>query len=185
MVVEFTGRQVEIAPALRSLAERRIGKLAKVLPGITHARVIVGAEKRRRRVEVTVHSPLVDLVANEVAGDAAAALAAVFDKLTEQAKRGKARRREATRRTPARAGARPIAARAAAADSAAEPAGDGRPRVIRTRRFVVKPMTVEEAARLVGSDGDGVLVFRDSATRRMGVLFRRRDGNLGLIEPEA
>jgi hypothetical protein len=46
-------------------------------------------------------------------------------------------------------------------------------------------MTLEEAALEMGGRPDGVLVFRDAATERMGVLFRRRDGNLGLIEPEA
>src|SRR5688572_16521550 len=158
MVVEFTGRQVEIGPAVRALAERRIGKLAKVLPGITHARVIVAAEKRRRRVEVTVHSPLVDLVANEEAADAEAAVAAVFDKLTEQAKRGKTRRREAPRRKLAR-GVAPVRP---PTSPPAPASGEGLPRVVRSRRFVVKPMTVEEAARLVGTNGDGVLVFRDS-----------------------
>jgi ribosome-associated translation inhibitor RaiA len=48
MVVEFTGRQVEIAPAVRALAERKIGKLTKVLPGITHARRRIAVLFRRR-----------------------------------------------------------------------------------------------------------------------------------------
>jgi len=59
------------------------------------------------------------------------------------------------------------------------------PRVVRTRRVAVKPMTLEEAALEMGGRTDGVLVFRDAATERVGVLFRRKDGNLGLIEPEA
>jgi ribosome hibernation promoting factor len=182
MVVEFTGRKVEIAPAVRALAERKIAKLAKVLPGITHVRVVLAAaEKRRQHAEVTVFSPLADLVANAQANDAATALGAVFDKLTEQVKRVKTRRREAPRRKTARdvAPARPVASPPGLVP------GDGRPRVIRSRRFVAKPMTLEEAALLVGRNGDGVLVFRDAATRRIGVLFRRQDGNLGLIEPEA
>ena len=74
MVVEFTGRQVEIAPAVRALAERKIGKLSRVLPGITHVLVVLSAEKRRQRAEVTVYSPLADRVATELAGDAKAAL---------------------------------------------------------------------------------------------------------------
>ena len=181
MVVEFTGRKVEIAPAVRALAERKIGKLAKVLPGITHVRVVVAAEKRRQRAEVTVYSPLADLVANEQSSDAATALGAVFDKLTAQVKRVKTRRREAPRRKLARG-----VAPAGPATSPPPPApGDGQPRVIRSRRFVAKPLTLEEAALLVGNNGDGVLVYRDAATRRIAVLFRRRDGNLGLIEPEA
>ena len=186
MVVEFTGRKVEIAAAVRALAERKINKLARVLPGITHVRVILGAEKRRHRAEVTVYSPLADLVANEQADDFATALGAVFDKLTEQVKRVKTRRREALRRQMARdvANPRALSARPAASPPAEGP-GDGPPRIIRRRRFVAKPMTLGEAALLAGNNGDGVLVFRDAATRRITVLFRRRDGNLGLIEPEA
>jgi putative sigma-54 modulation protein len=57
--------------------------------------------------------------------------------------------------------------------------------VIRNRRFAVKPMTIEEAALEVGASADGVLVFRDASTERVSVLYKRKDGNLGLIEPEA
>jgi putative sigma-54 modulation protein len=179
MVVEFTGRQVEIAPAVRSLAERKIAKLAKVLPGVTHVRVVLAAEKRRRRAEVTVNSPLADLVANALANDATTALGAVFDKLTEQVTRVKTRRREAPRRKAGRGVA-------AALPAPSPPApGDKSPRVIRSRRFVARPMTLDEAALLVGNNGDGVLVYRDLETKRISVLYRRRDGNLGLIEPEA
>ena len=53
------------------------------------------------------------------------------------------------------------------------------------RRFAVKPMTIEEAALEVGASPEGVLVFRDASTERVSVLYKRKDGNLGLIEPEA
>ena len=181
MVVEFTGRQVEIAPAVRALAERKIGKLSKVLPGITHVRVVLSAEKRRQRAEVTVSSPLADRVATELAGDAAAALGAVFDTLTEQVKRAKTRRREAPRRTMARG----VAPAGPATIAPGPPPADGGPRIIRSRRFVARPMTLEEAALLAGGNGDGVVVYRDTSTRRINVIFRRRDGNLGLVETEA
>ena len=59
------------------------------------------------------------------------------------------------------------------------------PRVIRTRAFPVKPMTLEEAAVQVGSSEQGFVIFRDSITERVSVLYRRKDGNLGLIEFEA
>ena len=49
----------------------------------------------------------------------------------------------------------------------------------------MKPMTVEEAALEVGASADGFLVFRDASTERVSVLYQRKDGNLGLIEPEA
>ena len=176
MVVEFTGRKVEIAPAIRALAERKIAKLSKVLPGITHVRVVLGADKHRQRAEVFVHSPHLELVANEVAADASVAVSTVIDKLTRQAQRHK----EKIRGGKGRASVRATPVRPAPAVPA-----EGAPRIIRRRRFVAKPMTLEEAALLVGNNGDGILVFRDAASRRITVLFRRRDGNLGLIEPEA
>src|SRR5687767_2895635 len=145
MVVEFTGRQVEIAPAVRALAERKIGKLAKVLPGITHVRVVLGADKHRQRAEVSVHSAHLDLVAYEVASDASVAVSTVVDKLTRQAQRHKEKVRGGKRRASVRATPVPPA-------KPAPPVDDG-PRVIRSRRFVAKPMTLEEAALLVANNG--------------------------------
>ena len=57
--------------------------------------------------------------------------------------------------------------------------------MIRSRRSAVKPMTLDEAALEMDGRGEGVLVFRDAATERVNVLYRRKDGHLGLIEPEA
>jgi putative sigma-54 modulation protein len=66
-----------------------------------------------------------------------------------------------------------------------EPDGAGQIRIIRARRYAVKPMSVDEAAMEVGDRRDAFLVFRNSTTEEINVLFRRPDGNLGLIEPEA
>ena len=59
------------------------------------------------------------------------------------------------------------------------------PRIIRTRRYAVKPMSIDDAAATIGDGGDAVLVFRNDANGGLTILFRRPDGNLGLIEPEA
>jgi putative sigma-54 modulation protein len=58
-------------------------------------------------------------------------------------------------------------------------------RIIRARRYAVKPMSVDEAALEVGGGDAAFLVFRNATTDTINVLFRRPDGNLGLIEPEA
>jgi len=121
-----------------------------------------------------VRSKHLDLTAAEESGDQGVSLSAVMDKLTRQAQRhvGKWRTRK----------------RAGGERARVRPRGEERepgPRVIRSRRFPVKPMTLDEAALEVGSSAEGFLVFRDAATERVSVLYRRRDGNLGLIEPEA
>jgi putative sigma-54 modulation protein len=188
MQIEYTGRQTEVTPRLRALAERRLRKLAKVLRTITRAHVILTADKHRRIAEVSVHSPQLDLTAQEQTPDMNVSLGTVFDKLESQAQKQAGKRRERKRRGPARGGdgARRGGTlwREAPADRAAARTPPG-PRLIRSRQAALKPMTVQEAVREVEASKEGLLVFRDSATERVTVLFKRKDGNLGLIEPEA
>jgi putative sigma-54 modulation protein len=174
MRIEFTGRQTEIPERLRALAERKLHKLARRLRGMTHARVMLGADKHRQVAEVTLHSRNLDLAATEVGTELRTALLAAIEKLERQALRRAERRRELKRRPAA-----PVAA------VAPPPGGDGRDvRVIRGRRSAVKPMTVEEAVLQMEGREDRPLVFRDADSEGVKVLYRRRDGNIGLIEPE-
>jgi len=177
MTIEYTGRQTEESHKLRDFAEKQLRKLQKVLPGITHVHVILTAEKHRQIAEVSVHSRNLDLTATDATGDLLSSLATVIDKLTRQAQKHMGKIKERKRRGPARR-------TAGWSGVTAGGAGEG-PRVIRSRRFVAKPMTMDEAVLEVGSSDDGLLVFRDAATERVNVLYRRKDGNLGLIEPEA
>ena len=57
------------------------------------------------------------------------------------------------------------------------------PRIVRSRRYAVKPMTPEEAMLRVEEAAEQFIVFRDAETDRVGVIYKRRDGNFGLIEP--
>ena len=59
------------------------------------------------------------------------------------------------------------------------------PRVVRSRRVVARTMSVEEAARQVDHAEEGFIVYRDGMTDHINILYRRKDGQLGLIEPEA
>jgi putative sigma-54 modulation protein len=174
MKIEFTGRQTGVPDEVRRLAERKLSKVGRLLPSLTRAHVILSADKHRQVAEVSVHSRQLDLAAVDVSNDPRLSVSGAIEKLLRQAQRQRAKRRE-----------RKGAASPRLTPAAPEP-GDGQaPRVVRSRRVAVRPMTLEEAALEMGGRADGVLVFRDPATERMGVLFRRRDGNLGLIEPEA
>jgi putative sigma-54 modulation protein len=173
--IEFTGRQTEVPAEIRRLAERKIHKLARVLPGITRAHVTVTADKHRQIAEVSIRSKHLDLTAQDESSDLGASLSTVMHKLTRQVQRHIGRLRERKRDGRDRS-------RVAGAERRA---GGPRPAVVRSRRAALRPMTLEQAALEVGSREEGVLVFRDAETERMSVLFRRRDGRLGLIEPEA
>lgn len=178
MTIEYTGRQTEVSQRIRDFAEKKLRKLQKVLPGIISIHVILTSDKHRQIAEVSVHSRALDLTATEETGDLTTSLGTVIDKLTRQAQRHMGKLKERKRRGPSRSTALWSGVLAAA------PLSEG-PRVIRSRRFVVKPMTVDEAVLEVGSNDDGFLVFRDAATEKVNVLYKRKDGNLGLIEPEA
>lgn len=175
MKIEFTGRQTEVPAAVRLLAERKLAKLARLLPGITRAHVTVTADKHRRIVEVSVHSKKVELEAEGRSNDPELSVSDAMDKLLRQAQRYVGKRREGKRGESPRVTAAALEGRAKA---------DRVPRVVRIRRFPAKPMTVDEAAIEVLGREDGFLVFRDARTERVSVLYRRKDGNLGLIEPE-
>ncbi len=182
MRIEYTGRQTEVPRELRALAEKKLRKLSRVLRGITDAHVVLAADKRRHIAEVSVHSPHLVLAATEASADPGNSLTIVIDKLTRQAQRQVGKRQERKRRGPVR-GKGPWQA---GADALPPEQGSERPRrIVKSRGFVAKPMTVEEAALEIGASGDGLLVFRNAGTERVSVLFRRRDGHLGLIEPEA
>jgi putative sigma-54 modulation protein len=159
------------------------------------AQVVLTQEKTRLHADVTLHLRGEHFLHGEGTGrDLGRALGAAIDRIDRQAQKVKEKWKDRRRdgislEKGGSAAPRPKAARATIRRAAGESArtaggGRGKPRVIRERRYAVKPMTVEDAAAEIG-DGDGaVIVFRNSGTDAVTVLFRRGDGNLGLIEPE-
>jgi putative sigma-54 modulation protein len=175
MRIEFTGRQTEVSEEIRQLAEKKLAKLAKVLHGITRVHVVLSRDKHRHIAEVTVHSSRLTLTAVEDSGDHESSLTIVVERLIKQAQRHMGKLRERKRRT----GDRAEALWSGILDTES-------PRVVHSQRFVAKPMTVDEAVMELGHAGeDGLLVFRDAGTQKVSVVYRRKDGNIGLIEPQA
>jgi len=139
------------------------------------AHVILSVTKERHTAEVTLQADHVTMFAKEETTDLYAAIDLAVEKLEHQAQKLRAKRKEHKG---------PSGARVLAADDG----GDGaetaaRPRVI-TRRVSPKPMGVDEALQTLQRTGDEFLVFTDAGSHRMAVLYRRKDGNYGLIETE-
>jgi putative sigma-54 modulation protein len=177
MKIEYTGRQTEVPAEVRRLVERKLAKLSKVLPGITTVHVVVAIDRHRQVAEMTVHSARLDLTARSASSDVRTSILDVVEKLGRQAEHARGKWQHRTKGDSARAASprRP---------PTKEAAPDLLPRIIRSARRVGKPMSLDEAALEVRHGDQGVLVFRDSATERVRVMFRRRDGHLGLIEAE-
>jgi putative sigma-54 modulation protein len=93
MKIEFTGRQTEVPADVRRLAEQKLQKLAKLLPAVTRAHVILTADKHRQVAEVSLHSRQADLAATAVTTDARLSLAAAIGKLERQADKQRTRRK--------------------------------------------------------------------------------------------
>jgi putative sigma-54 modulation protein len=177
MRIDFTGRQMEVSPDLRRYTEERLRKLSRVLRDRFGIHVILTAEKHRRIAEITLKLREHTLVGVEVTGDARSSINGALDKLERQAVRLVARRRTRKRRPkPASAVLLNILG--------VERVDHEEHRVLETERFPIKPMSVDDAIESLDSTRIGMVVFRNSETERVNVLYRRQDGNLGLIEPE-
>jgi putative sigma-54 modulation protein len=184
MRLEITGRQFPITPSARRLVEKRISRTITLLhESVISAHVVLARQRGMVRAEVTVHVSREHFLHGEGTGDdAQAALTAATAKIASQAEKLKGKWAGRKRRLTAREGAAgPDGAGAAAPVPAREPSR----RIIRARRYAVKPMSIEDAAAEIGDSSDAVIVFRNSSTDTVTVLFRRTDGHLGLIEPDA
>lgn len=185
MRLELTGRHVTISPGLRTLVD---DKLARVLRQVNDsgisAAVIVTKEKFMKVVDVALHARgerFLHAVARAETWEVA--VNAATEKLEQQARKMKGKWQQRKRR-----GTGPKARQAAVDTAASEvtlpPAPRAR-RVIRNARYPVKPMTVDEAVIELDALDASFVVFRDASTETVHVLYRRKDGQYGLIEPDA
>src|SRR5918993_739227 len=183
MRLDITGRHVTVTPALRQLITKRLATLERVLnDAAISAQVIVTKEKYRHRVEMAIHTRG-DHTLSGTAEDTSWPLAIrqATIKIEQQAKKLKgkwdSRKRQAAkvvrnRKVTSEQGSEEI-----------EPISTA-PRVIKATRYAVKPMSVDDAALLLDAGDDDFLVFRDAADDdAVTVMYRRKDGNLGLIQP--
>jgi len=166
---------------LKSYVEEKVEKLAdKYLQRSKDATVVITAEKFRRIAEITIKADNGLFTGKEETEDARSAIDLALDKLEIQARRHKQKYKH-KKKGPGQEGAFAVF-RGDVAEPGEESSG---PEIIRENRFVPKPMSVEDALFALEDGGDDFLVFRDSDTMGICVLYRRRDGNYGLIEPES
>ena len=178
MKFEYTGRHVEVSPAIRRHVEDHFKKLDHIFNGdstlSTH--VIIDVEKNRQIGEIVVNWREYTLTAKDTNADMYMALTRAMAKIEKQAV--KLKKKIIDRKQ----GARSVASVAPEPDGRIE--ATPRPaRIIPARRYAVKPMTAEEAAMRLSGEPHQFLVFRDADTQRLGVIYKRNDGNYGLIEP--
>jgi putative sigma-54 modulation protein len=178
MKFEYTGRHVDVTPALRNHVTEQFRKLDHIFDDTTaSAHVIMEVEKNRHIGEILVYWREHTLTATDTNTDMYSALTRAISKIEKQALKVKKKiidRKQNAVKT---------AVVAPQPDGRVLAASPGAPRIITARRYVVKPMTVEEATLRLSDEQNQFLVFQDADTNRVGVLYKRNDGNFGLIEP--
>ncbi len=171
------GKNVEITPALREYVEKRVGKVTKYFDKVGDISVLLTVNKGRHIVEVTV--PIqggILLRGEEATMDMYTSIDLVVEKLERQIHKQKTKLARRFRH----GGFKAEALAEIPVSEKAEVEGDYP--VVKTKRFVVKPMDVQEAIMQMNLLNHNFFVFRDSETEEVNVVYRRTDGNYGLIE---
>lgn len=176
MKFEYTGRHIDVTPAIRSHVEEHFAKLDHLFDeNHSKAHVIIEVQRGRHRAEVIVNYMNEVLTAETTLADMYQSLSRTIDKIEKQARRLKTKIIDKSHRAKKTGVVAPDL-------TPVEPAPNT-PRIINVRRYAVKPMTAEEAAMLLDDEENQFLVFRNSENERISVIYKRKDGNYGLIQP--
>lgn len=176
MKFEYTGRHIEVTPALRAHVEQHFERINHLFDGNSaRAHVIIEVERGRHRSEVIVNWRSEVLTAASSLPDMYRSLSQTIAKIEKQALRLK---KKVTDKYHKRSKASAVLG----ADGSVSPAPAG-PRIIRTRRYAIKPVTEDEAALLLTTEKNDFLVFRNAENQKLAVIYKRKDGNFGMIEP--
>lgn len=183
MTILFTGRKAHLSSDLKAFAHGKLGKLEKYLGDILDAHVILSREKNRQVAEVVVKAGSRTLTAKAEAAEFTEAIAVCADRILTQAR--KVRGRRTARRKGRGAWTGPGKESIGDLVEAARNSVGVVPEVVRMGRITVRSMTVREAVLRAQDAERPVLVFRDLASQQMVVIFRRPDGQFGLLETES
>lgn len=169
MEIIVRGKNIDVNPALRQYAEKRLAKIDRHLrQSPPTCQVTLSIEREEHVVEVTIPLNGVLLRAEERNREAFSAVDEVLDKLEKQIEKYRTRLQKRDK-----------------GDVVPEPrAGEDAPSIVRVKRFAMKPMSPEEATTQMDLLGHDFFVFANGDTGAVNVVYRRKDGNYGLIEPE-
>lgn len=177
MNLNYAGKNVEVTQALKDVTEKKLGKLDKFFQRDIIGNVTFSTEKNRKIIEVTINLPGTILRAEESSDDMYASIDKTVDILERQIRKYKTRlqKRYKNSETIRFENVVPL------------PIEDDnqKPALVKTKKFSLKPMSSEEAILQMELLRHNFFVFKDGDTDNISVVYKRNDGNYGLIEPEA
>ncbi|TBL73020.1 ribosome hibernation-promoting factor, HPF/YfiA family [Paenibacillus thalictri] len=178
MKFNIRSKQFEVTEALKDYVEKKLGKVERYFeaPPTSEVNVTLSLVKGLQAVEVTIPLPGVMLRAEERHQDMYAAVDLVVDKLERQIRKHKTK---VNRRIRQESGMRDLFK----IDTSSYHEDEDDYELVRTKRFTLKPMDIDEAILQMNMVGHNFFVFANSDTEKVNVVYKRNDGKYGLIEP--
>jgi putative sigma-54 modulation protein len=173
MAMNVRGKNIEITPALREYVEKRVGKITKYFSTLGEITVVLTVEKGRHIVEVTVPVNGILLRGEESTLDMYTSIDLVIEKLEKQIEKYKTK---LSRKLRAGSFKGELIPNIPEVETEAF-------KIVKTKRFAIKPMNVEEAVMQMNLINHDFFMFLNADTEDVNVVYRRKDGNYGLIEP--
>lgn len=177
MQTSVTFKNLEPSEHLKSYVTEKLNRFDKLLDNPAEAGVVLLVEKHRHIAEVNITGDRMSINGKEETGDMYSAIDMVLDKLEKQLKRSKQKIRE--RRASAKGQTRTIR------EEASRMAEEEPAREVKIESLEYKPMDVEEAVLQMDLTDQGFLVFTNARSSQINVLYRRKDGHYGLIQPQS
>ena len=175
MKVTVIAKNIELTQALKEIVQKKISKLEKYFEVEVEAKATLSVQKNRQIIEVTIPFNGAILRSEESTDDMYKSIDLVEDKLERQI------RKQKTRLSRKNNGSLKFAA---LNDSKVESNEDDEGSLVKVKKFGVKPMDSEEAILQMDLLGHNFFVYQDSESSKVNVVYKRKDGNYGLIEPE-
>jgi len=177
MQTSVTFKNIDPSENLKSYVSDKLDRFDKYLDNPAEANVVLTVEKFRHIAEINIAGDKLTIIGSEQTNDMYAAIDMALDKLEKQIKKSKQKIRE-------RRSASKNRNRSMLEDTDILPDEDAE-RQIKIRNIEYKPMDIEEAVLQMDLIEDNFLVFTNARSDRINVLYRRKDGHYGLIQPNS
>lgn len=177
MRMKYTGKNVEVTAALRDATEKKLARLDKYFQKDLDGSVVFSTQKKRQIIEVTINLPGTIIRAEEATDDMYASVDKAIDVLERQVRKYKTRLQKRHKNTKEISfeNVMPLA----------EEEDGEKLRLSKTKKFALKPMTTEEAIMQMELLSHDFFVYLDANTGEADVVYKRKDGDYGLLESES
>jgi putative sigma-54 modulation protein len=178
MRIIVSAKNMEMTNALKNVVEKKLSKLEKYFEPNIEAQATLSVEKNRQTIEVTIPFNGIILRGEEVNEDMYASIDLVIDKIERQIRKQKTRLERRNHTDSLRFQSISEFSEDIREDN------DNESKIVKTKRFAFKPMSTEEAVLQMEMLGHNFFVYENAESEEVNVVYRRKDGNYGLIEPE-